>query len=236
MTKLLYMDDSYKTECEASVTKVTDNKYVVLDQTIFYPSAGGQPNDTGKLVRGSESFSVTFVKKLGDEVSHEVDHAGLKSGDNVKCQIDWQRRHKYMRYHTAAHLLSAILFKDSGARITGNQLSEEKGRVDFSIESFDKEKLKAYEHEFNSIVAKHADVKTKSMPREEAMKIASIFRLKNVIPETEKELRIVEIEGVDKQACGGTHVKNISEIKGITITDAENKGKENRRVYFVLKD
>jgi len=236
MTKALYMEDSYQKGCEATVIKVNDNKYIVLDQTIFYPNAGGQPHDTGRIIKDNEVFIVDFVKKFGEDISHEVDHPGLKVGEKVTCKIDWERRYKVMRYHTAAHLLSAILFKDTGAKITGNQLSEEKGRIDFSLETFDKEKLKNYEHEFNNMVEKNLPVKTYTMPKQEAFKIASIFRLKNVIPETVNELRIIEIEGIDKQACGGTHVKNIGEIKGITITDAVNKGKNNRRVYFILKD
>ncbi|MBW2995633.1 alanyl-tRNA editing protein [Candidatus Woesearchaeota archaeon] len=236
MTKALFMEDSYLKECEATVEKITDNKYVVLDKTVFYPNAGGQPNDTGKIIKNSEAFVVDFVKKFGENFSHEIDHPGLEVGDKVTCQINWERRYKLMRYHTAAHLLSAIIFKDTGAKITGNQLSEEKGRIDFSLETFDKEKLKSYEHQFNSMVEKKLPVKIYTMPKEEAFKIESIFRLKNVIPDTVKELRIIEIEGTDKQACGGTHVKNLSEIKGITITETVNKGKANRRAYFVLKD
>jgi len=230
------MDDSYLKECEAIVEKITDNKYVVLDKTIFYPNAGGQPHDTGKIIKNNEAFIVDFAKKFGEDISHEVDHPGLQAGDKVTCKIDWERRYKLMRYHTAAHLLSAIIFKDTGAKITGNQLSEEKGRIDFSLETFDKEKLKSYEHQFNSMVEKKLPVKIYAMPKEEAFKIESIFRLKNVIPDTVKELRIIEIEGIDKQACGGTHVKNLEEIKGITITETVNKGKANRRAYFVLKD
>lgn len=238
MTKAIYMEDSYLRECGAVVTKVTDSKYVVLDQTIFYPSAGGQPNDTGKIVRLSDNaeFKVDYVKKIDEDISHEINPLGLKIGDKVKCIIDWERRHKLMRYHTAAHILSAIIFKETGAKITGNQLDVDKGRVDFSLTEFDKEKLKSYEHEFNNMIAKKLPVKTFSMPKEQAFEIESIFRLKNVIPDTVKDIRIIDIEGLDKQACGGTHVKNISEIKSITITDAVNKGKDNRRVYFVLKE
>jgi len=238
MTKAIYMEDSYLQECEAVVTKVTDSKYVVLDQTIFYPASGGQPNDTGKIVRLSDNaeFKVDYVKKIDEDISHEINPAGLKVGDKVKCIIDWERRHKLMRYHTAAHILSAIIFKETGAKITGNQLDVDKGRVDFSLTEFDKEKLKSYEHEFNNMIAKKLPVKTFSMPKEQAFEIESIFRLKNVIPDTVKDIRIIDIEGLDKQACGGTHVKNISEIKSITITDAVNKGKDNRRVYFVLKE
>lgn len=238
MTKMLFMEDSYMKECEATVTSVTEGKYVVLDQTIFYPVSGGQPNDNGKLVRLSDKkeFLVDYVKKIGEDISHEITPAGLNAGDNVKCIIDWERRYKLMRYHSAAHILSAIIFKETGAKITGNQLDTAQGRIDFSIEEFDKEKLKSYEHEFNNMVAKKLPVKTFSMPKEEAFKIESIFRLKNVIPDTVKDLRIVDIEGLDKQACGGTHVRNIGEIKGITITEAINKGKNNRRIYFVLKE
>jgi misacylated tRNA(Ala) deacylase len=236
MTKALYMEDSYMKECKATVAKVTDNKYVVLDQTIFYPNAGGQPNDTGRIIKGDEEFIVDFVKKLGNEISHEIDHPGLSVGDNVKCVIDWQRRHKLMRYHTAAHLLSAIIFRDTGAKITGNQLAEDKGRIDFSLATFDKEKLKSYEHEFNRWTEKKSPVKIYNLPKEEAFRIESIFRLKNVLPDTVKEIRVIEIQGVDKQACGGTHVKDIAEIGKIRITETVNKGKDNRRVYFVLGD
>jgi misacylated tRNA(Ala) deacylase len=230
------MEDSYQKECEAEVIKVTDNKYIVLDQTVFYPDAGGQPYDKGKIIKDTEEFAVDFVKKLGSEISHEVDHPGLEAGDKVRCVIDWERRHKLMRYHTAAHLLSAIIFRDTGAKITGNQLSEDKGRIDFSLEAFDSEKLKSYEHEFNNLVEKGAEVQTYFLPKEEAFKIESIFRLKNVLPETAKEIRIIDIKGIDKQACGGTHVKDVSEIKGIRITETVNKGKSNRRIYFTLKD
>jgi misacylated tRNA(Ala) deacylase len=230
------MEDSYQKECEAEVIKVTDNKYIVLDQTVFYPDAGGQPYDKGKIIKDTEEFAVDFVKKLGSEISHEVDRPGLEAGDKVRCVIDWERRHKLMRYHTAAHLLSAIIFRDTGAKITGNQLSEDKGRIDFSLEAFDSEKLKSYEHEFNNLVEKGAEVQTYFLPKEEAFKIESIFRLKNVLPETAKEIRIIDIKGIDKQACGGTHVKDVSEIKGIRITETVNKGKSNRRIYFTLKD
>ena len=238
MTKALYMEDSYLRECGAVVTKVTDGKFVVLDQTIFYPASGGQPNDTGKIVRLEDNaeFKVDFVKKSGEDISHEIIPSGLKVGDKVKCKVDWERRHKLMRYHTAAHILSAIIFKETGAKITGNQLDVDKGRIDFSLESFDKEKLKSYEHAFNNMIKKNLPVKTYFMPKQEAFRIESIFRLKNVIPETVNDIRIVEIEGLDKQACGGTHVKNTAEIKNMTITDAANKGKDNRRVYFVLKE
>ncbi|MBS7634798.1 alanyl-tRNA editing protein, partial [Candidatus Bathyarchaeota archaeon] len=110
MTKALYLADSYLKECDATVVKVTQGKYVVLDQTIFYPKGGGQPHDTGEIIRGDEVFNVVYVGKFGDEISHEVDREGLKEGDKVRCFLDWERRYKFMRSHTAAHLLASLIY------------------------------------------------------------------------------------------------------------------------------
>ncbi|MBW2973039.1 alanyl-tRNA editing protein [Candidatus Woesearchaeota archaeon] len=235
MTELIYMKDCYAKEFDATVTKV-DGKYVVLDNTIFYPAGGGQPTDTGKLIKDKEEYKVVFAKKMGPDVSHEVDKEGLKEGDKVRGVLDWGKRYLLMRMHTAAHILCEIFHKEAGALITGNQLNVDKSRIDFNLENFDREKMSEYVAKANEIVQKDLPIKIYFKPREEAMKIPSITKLANVLPPAVKELRIVEIEGFDIQADGGTHVNSTKEVGEIEIVGADNKGKNNRRVYYKLKD
>ncbi|MBW2993272.1 alanyl-tRNA editing protein [Candidatus Woesearchaeota archaeon] len=233
MTKQLYLEDCYLKEFEAMVTKVENNK-IVLDQTAFYPESGGQLTDKGKLIRDSEEFHISMVKKSGADIIHKVDKEGLKAGDKVKGIIDWDRRYKFMKYHTASHVLSTVVNKETGAQITGNQIKEDEARVDFNLETFDREKLKEYEQKANEIIAKELPVELKFLPREEAFRIPALVKLKMMLPETIKIIRIVTIQGFDQQACAGTHVKNLKEIGKIEITKAENKGANNRRVYLKL--
>ena len=140
-----------------------------------------------------------------------------------------------MRSHTACHILSAVIFKETGAKITGNQIDLARSRVDFSLEKFDKSDMAAYVDKANQMIVKNHAVKTSFMPKAEAMVIPDLKRLAMQVPDRE-EIRIVEIEGVDRQACGGTHVRSTGEVKGIKLVKAENKGKFNRRVYFELVD
>ncbi|MBW3001576.1 alanyl-tRNA editing protein [Candidatus Woesearchaeota archaeon] len=234
MTELIYMNDCYAKEFDAVVKKV-DGKFIILDKTAFYPQGGGQPTDTGKLIKDGEEYKVVFAKKKGPEVSHEVDKEGLQAGDKVHGVIDWDNRHRLMRMHTAAHILCEIFHKETGALITGNQLNVDKSRIDFNLENFDREKMNEYVAKANEIVQKDLLIKIYTLPREEAMKIPSITKLANVLPPAVQELRIVEIVGFDTQADGGTHVKSTKEVGEIEIIGAENKGKNNRRVYYTLK-
>lgn len=233
----LYLDDSYLRECDAKVESVKNGRYVVLDRTIFYPKGGGQPHDTGKIIRKSDGqeFRVIFVGKFEGKISHEVDKEGMKEGDEVKCILDWERRYKLMRMHTAAHVLAGgILYKKYGAKITGNQLEPDKTRFDFDLENFDRETFEKAVAEANEILGKDTEVKTYYLPREEAMKNPEIVKLKDALPPNIDPLRIVEIVGVDIQADGGTHVKNLREVGKIRVIKLENKGKDSRRVYFEL--
>ncbi len=227
----LYMQDSYLKEFEAEVVSA-DEKYIVLDQTAFYPNSGGQPHDTGVLISNGQAYNVVYVKKSGGQISHEVDREGLKPGDRLKGSIDWERRYKLMRYHTAAHILSEMVHRKTGALITGNQLDIDKARIDFSLETFDKELIINCLEEANKIIDKGLPVKTYFMGREEAMKIENISKLAKGLLESLKEIRIVEIGGYDIQADGGTHVRNTSEVGRLEFLEAINKGKNNRRVYF----
>jgi misacylated tRNA(Ala) deacylase len=234
MTKALYMEDCYMERCKAKVTEI-NGLFIVTDQTIFYPESGGQPTDTGKFICNGTEYNVLFAKKISGSVSHQVDKEGLKVGDEVEMVIDWEKRHKLMRYHTAAHIVAGVIYKHTGALSTGNQLALDKGRVDFSLKEFDKDLMMSFLPEMNQIVEEGRTVTIKELPREEAFQIKTLFRLKDVLPPSIKRIRIVEIEGFDTQACGGTHVKNTKEVGKINITDMQNKGKDNRRLYFTIE-
>ena len=234
MTRALYLEDSYLRECDAVVASVNEDKYVVLDQTIFYPKGGGQPCDTGRIVRGSEAYKVVYVGKFSSEISHEVDRPGLKPGDNVHCVLDWDRRYRLMRSHTAAHLFASLLCNGTGALVTGNQLETDKIRFDFSLEQFNPETLEKYLAETNELLKKDTPVKSYELPREEALKIPGVVKMAEAFPPDIPHLRIVELTNLDKQADGGTHVKNLNEVGQIKLLKTENKGKNNRRIYFTL--
>ena len=161
--------------------------------------------------------------------------SGLKEGDKIKCVIDWDRRYKLMRLHTAAHLIASIFHNKGGALITGGNIELEKSRIDFSLENFDRNTIDEYAKLANELIQKDAPVKISYMKREEALKIPDMVKLANKMPPEVETLRIVEIEGIDKQADGGCHVKSLREIGTIEILKLENKGKSNRRVYFDVK-
>jgi Ser-tRNA(Ala) deacylase AlaX len=234
MTEALFLINSYLKESPAKVVSVKDGKYVILDRTIFYPKGGGQPHDTGKMINHDAVYNVTYVGKFSGEISHEVDHPGLRTGDSVNCILDWERRYKLMRSHTAAHVLASLLNQGTGAFITGNQLEEDHVRFDFSLEKYDRAVLEEYVAKANKLFATDIPVKWYELPREEAMKIPGIVKMANAFPPSLPSLRIVEIVGVDKQADGGTHVRNLKEVGEIELVKTGNKGKHNRRIYFKL--
>ncbi|MEK6861568.1 MAG: alanyl-tRNA editing protein AlaXM [Nanoarchaeota archaeon] len=235
MEQALYLNNSYQKEFEASVLKAGENQ-VILDKTLFYPTGGGQLHDTGKLMYNNSEYVVLSVRKSELDIFHELDKEGLKPGDKVKGVIDWNRRYKLMRSHTAMHLVSAIAIQDTGALITGNQIDIDKSRIDFDLEEFNKELLQSFIEKANKIIKEDRKVKSYYLPREEALKVPEIFRLAKAFPDHIKDIRIVEIEGIDRQADGGTHVKSLKEIGEIELLSFENKGKNRRRIYFRLKE
>jgi Ser-tRNA(Ala) deacylase AlaX len=235
MTRALYLEDSYARECDAAIVSVKDGKYVVLDQTIFYPKGGGQAWDTGSMRKGKEVYNVVYVGKFSGDTSHEVDRLGLNPGDKVHCVLNWDRRYKLMRSHTAAHVFASLLYAGTGALITGNQLEVDKVRFDFSLEEYNREILTQYIDEANELLGKDIPVKCYELPKEEALKIPGVIKMADALPPDIAHLRIVEIAGVDKQADGGTHVRNLKEVGHIELLKTQNKGKHNRRVYFTLR-
>jgi len=233
MTQKLFLEDSYLKEFEAEVVSVND-KYVVLDKTLFYPKSGGQSNDTGTLTRLSDNkeFQVVFAAKINDDISQEVNESGLQVNDKVHGKINWERRYKLMRLHTTAHVLDAVFHEDNGVLITGNELTQEKGRIDFNLKDFSREKVQAFIDKANEIINKDLEVKNYSLNKEEAMKIPGIIKLAKAAPPDLPILRITEISGLDTQADAGTHVKSLREIGKIVFLGIENKGKDRKRVYF----
>jgi misacylated tRNA(Ala) deacylase len=234
MTKLLYFDDSYLREFDAAVTSV-DGVDVILDQTAFYPTSGGQPHDTGKLVVNGREYNVSGVKKSGAGVVHVVDQPGIKAGDKAHGVIDWDRRYRLMRMHSAAHVLCATVHTLTGAFVNGKQLDLQQSKIDFTLEQFDRSAIQQFGDHANQTIAKGAPVKMSFMKREDAMKIPDLVKLAEKMPPDVPEWRIVEIVGVDIQPCGGTHVKDIREIGKIQVVKAENKGATKRRMYYGLE-
>ena len=235
MANDLYMNDSYLKTWNAKVVAVKDDKYIILDNTAFYPKGGGQPWDEGFIIIDNEKFRVVYVGKFSGEISHEVDKIGLKVGDEVSCELDWERRYIFMRYHTASHLISSILYNRADAKITGNQIETDKTRMDFSMVDYSPEKLKAYVDEANDIIKQDLPITIEYMTRQETLEKPELARLAVGLPANLKEFRIVKIGDVDKQVDGGTHISQLSEIGTIEVIKTVNKGKNNRRMYFILK-
>jgi Ser-tRNA(Ala) deacylase AlaX len=231
MTKRLFWEDMYLREFDATVVSVDGNR-VVLDRTAFYPRGGGLVSDVGRL----GDANVTEVVKENEEVFHTVDNPGaFRVGDTVHGVIDWERRYKVMKMHTTAHIMCAIVNRETGALITGNQINPDESRIDFNLELFDREKIADYTKAANEVVARGLEVKSYFMNREEALKMPGLVKLANALPPSVDVLRIVQIGDVDTQADGGVHVGNTREIGEIVVNKAENKGKNNRRLYFSLK-
>ncbi len=235
MADALYMEDSYLKEFDAKVVGA-NKKYVILDRTAFFPRGGGVEWDTGSLTRKSDSreFKVVHVGKFKGEISHELDSEGLKPGDEVSCTVDWDRRYKLMRYHTAAHVLSGVFNKEYGLMMTGNQLTTEKGRIDMDMETMDLDLIKDGFEKANELIGKDLPVEIYYKTMEEAKKDPGLFKLAIGFPHDIKKLRIVDIKGYDAQADGGCHVRSLKEIGIISFTEAKNKGKNNRRIYFTV--
>ena len=236
MAKELYLDDMMLNKFEAEVTSVKDGKYIVLNQTVFYPKSGGIANDEGTLTRGSDIFNVVYVGKFSGEISHEVDKEGLQVGDKVTGTLDWERRYKLMRYHTCAHVLSGAFYKNLGAKITGNDIaSTEQGRIDFNLENFDRALIEEQVERSNEIIQEDYPVEVYYMSRSEVEKDPDLIKLAMGIPKGIKNLRIVDIKNFDRQPDGGCHIQSLKEIGRISIKKLVNKGKNNRRLYFTIE-
>ncbi|UCB59268.1 MAG: alanyl-tRNA editing protein [Thermoplasmatales archaeon] len=236
MVKALYMDDSYLREWDAVVESVSQKKFIILDKTAFFPKGGGVEYDIGTITtEDKQVFNVVYTGKFSGKISHEVEKAGLQEGDKVHCLLDWERRYLLMRYHTATHVLSGVLFKDYNLKVTGNQLTTDKARVDLNMAEMDVNIIIKSIEKSNEIIEKKLPVDIFYKSREEAEKEPDLFKLAIGFPHDIDNLRIVDIKGFDKQADGGCHVKNLKEIGTIIFKDFINKGKNFKRVYFTIE-
>ncbi len=235
--KLLFQEDSYLREFDAVVTRVEGSE-VYLDQTAFHPRpSGGLDADRGVLVLpdGSSVRVVDVVSKDGD-VAHVVEDASMLSpGVRVRGVLDWERRYRMMRLHTASHILAAVLYQRYGARVTGGHIGPDMARDDFEIQVEDwKRAIEEAVEETNRIASRCIEVRVYWLPRSEALQIPGIVKLADRLPPEVDVLRIVEIPGVDVQADGGPHVRNTCEIGGIRIVRMQSRGKRRKRVYYTL--
>ena len=234
MTELLYLDDSYVHEFEAQVSEELEGA-VVLNRTAFYPGGGGQPSDVGALSAGDHTWQVSKVKRVGGKLAHFIDGDAPSRGTRVVGRLDWDRRYRLMRTHTAMHVLCGVIWRDYQSSVTGGNMEPLKGRMDFEFETMRQELVAKIEAAINEEVAASRDVITHVLPREEAFQIPDLIRTKiNLLPEGIKEVRTVEIVGLDLQADGGTHVANTREVGHIRVTDYKSKGRINKRIYVEL--
>lgn len=235
MTELIYLEDSYVKEFSATVTgHNVEQNGVLLDRTAFYPGGGGQPNDVGKLISGDTQYSVSKVKRGN---VHIIDGDLPEIGTAVTGIVDWERRHKLMRTHTAMHILCGVIWRDYGASVTGGNMEVLSGRMDFEFEAMTNDLMSEIEEKINKEIEASRDIAVQILPREEAFQIPDLIRTKiNLLPEGIEEVRTVEIKGLDLQADGGTHVANTSEVGTIKLTNYKNKGGINKRLYVEITD
>ncbi len=238
-TKLLFQYDMYMKEFEATVLRVEDNK-VILDQTAFHPRPmGGLSNDTGYLYKEDCKLRVSDVIVGYDNVVHIVEEEPicLSSGDKVKGVLDWERRYRMMKLHTASHIIAALLYNKYGALVTGGIIEPDKARDDFDLRMVEdwKSALKWAVEEANRIVKKCLPVRVYWLPRDELARRPELVKLADKTPPDVDRIRIVEIPGVDVQADGGPHVKDTCEIGEIRLLKLESKGKRRRRIYYTVE-
>jgi misacylated tRNA(Ala) deacylase len=232
--ELLFRDDAYLKVASARVVAVHEGG-IELDRTIFYPLGGGQPGDTGALLRANgERIEIVDTRKgdAPDCVLHVPAMAGPRpeAGETLALEIDWSRRYRLMRLHTALHVMSCVVV----APVTGGNISPDKARLDFDIEmsALDAGRI---ERETNELIARSVDTATEWITDEELDARPELVKTMSVKPPRGAgRVRLVRIPGIDLQPCGGTHVRNIAEIGGIRVLKIRSEGRRNRRVEIGL--
>jgi len=239
MTQLLYQTDAYQKEFDAKITAMDpETRTISLDQSAFYPGGGGQPCDFGIIIAGSTEYPLIKVKKQADDVLHFIagSEALPEPGTFVHGILDWERRYKLMRTHTALHILCGTVFRDYGALVTGGDMEPLGGRMDFEFERMQASLVHDIEMAVNREISNARPINVKILPRDEAFQIPDLIRTKiNLLPEGIINIRTVEIVGLDLQADGGTHVKNTSEVGTVRVVDYKSKGAINKRIYIVIE-
>ena len=238
MTDELFSRDAYQGTTDAAIVDVRDDG-VLLDRTVFYARGGGQPGDTGSLRWDGGEARVVDTVKLADEVLHVLaeDAVAPPAGTGVTAEIDWERRHTLMRTHTALHALSGIVFTNYGAKVTGGNMEPGVARMDFELDGISQEFGREVEQKLNDALAQDHPVHVSFVPRAQALADPDLIRTKvNLIPEHVDPIRVIDIEGLDKQADGGTHVRSTGEVGTVRVVKTESKGKANKRMRIELDE
>ena len=230
ITSEIFRDDPYKKECEAKILDFGDN-WIILDQTVFYAEGGGQLGDTGLIKAGQQEIQIENTIKENNLIKHIFNSKfEFEIGDNVTCLIDWDRRYNLMKMHTSLHLLCSLV----NAKVTGGSVGDGKGRLDFNLDfKPNKDELK---DNLNDLIQGNHDITISWISAQELDKNPDLVKTMSVLPpRTNESIRMVRIgNNIDYQPCGGTHVKNTSEIGLVEINKVENKGKLNKRVAISL--
>ncbi|MBI5157682.1 MAG: alanyl-tRNA editing protein [Acidimicrobiia bacterium] len=235
MTEELATRDAYARECAATVIAVAPDG-VVLDRTVFYARGGGQPGDTGVLVWEGHTLPVIDTVKREGSVVHHLTDDPPPIGSTVTARIDWERRHRLMRTHTALHVLSAVVWGEFGAKVTGGNMEPGEARMDFELESITVEFGREVEARLNAALAAGHEVTVQFMPRADALADPDLIRTKvNLIPASIDPIRVIQSGSIDKQADGGTHVANTREVGPVRVVGTESKGKANKRMRISLE-
>jgi len=241
MTDLLFQNDSYLKEFQATVVEAVEGG-LVLDRTAFYTAGGGQPCDTGVLTHQGREYLVASVERREGKVVHKVADPEPASknpaaGDKVTGIIDWDRRFLLMRTHTALHILCGVVWRDYGAKVTGGDMRPGEARMDFELEQMSAQFAEEIEVKVNAEVSAARDVFVGDLTREEADRNPDLIRTKiNLLPAGIHQVRTINIQGLDLQADGGTHVSNTREVGTIKVMGRESKGRINKRLRIGLID
>jgi misacylated tRNA(Ala) deacylase len=234
VTDLVYLRDSYLREIDAVVVDRRDDA-VALDRTVFYPTGGGQPHDTGVLTFDGRDLAVSDVRKEGELVWHTLEGEAPPAGAAVHGRLDWDRRHALMRTHTALHILCGVIWNEWGTAVTGGNMEPLTARMDFEFDPLPDGFGERVAELVNAEIAADRPIEVDFLPRDAALADEDLIRTKvNLIPESVSVIRVVDIVGLDKQADGGTHVRSTGEVGHFAVTKTESKGKGNKRVRIAL--
>lgn len=234
VTEEIAKADAYARETDAVVVEIRPDGGVLLDRTVFYARGGGQPGDTGLLEWEGGSARVADTIRRGGVV-HVLEGEPPPTGATVRALIDWDRRYLLMRTHTALHCLSGIVWTEYGAKVTGGNMEPAEARMDFELDAMSAELGRDVEGKLNAELASGRDVRVLYIPRAEALADPDLIRTKvSLIPEAVDPIRVIDIEGIDRQADGGTHVGNTSEVGVVTVVRTESKGKAFKRMRIAL--
>jgi misacylated tRNA(Ala) deacylase len=222
--------DAYIRSVEAVVEEAAEDG-VVLDRTVFYPRGGGQPGDTGHIEWPGGRLEVVDTIRRQGRLLHVIEGDPPPAGTRVTAEIDWDRRYLLMRTHTALHSLSAIIWRDFDAKVTGGNMEPGTARMDFELEGISVEFGRQVEEKLNEELEADHQVEILFLPRDEALADPDLIRTKvNLLPDFIDPIRVVHIVGLDKQADGGTHVRSTSEVGSVRVVKTESKGKANKRI------